>query len=388
MMSTVLKVTEDLTSRDRLGVGLGLPMGARYNAAMTGIGEWLKRICARSVRALPGSTRSLLGRGATWLKREAGDRSGSPILITHAPPDVPVIDTGRPLPLPDGVSEVQLLEVFSTWSIDGEPPGHLADYVADSFLRFVYTYGLVKNLSGTCLELGANPYFTTYLLLEHSDLDPALANYFSGSAPEISQQLRYVGIDGAERRLELSSRQFNIESDRFPYPDGAFDVVLCCEILEHLLMNPVDMIAEIRRVLSDDGVLVITTPNVARLVNCLRLTSGENIYDPYSGFGPYGRHNREFTLEEVEFLLDFMGFDTEERFVAEGHPCDFRGHPLYDEIAPLVADRQDTLGGYLFVRARKSRPPRDGLPTSLFRSWPHERLVDPAISVASPIDSG
>ncbi len=32
---------------------------------------------------------------------------------------------------------------------------------------------------------------------------------------------------------------------------------------------------------------------VSRLENVCRMIAGVNIYDPYSGYRPYGRHNRE-----------------------------------------------------------------------------------------------
>ena len=83
---------------------------------------------------------------------------------------------------------------------------------------------------------------------------------------------------------------------------ASFDFVLFCEIIEHLLMNPLHALREIHRVLEPGGLLVLTTPNVARLGNVLRWSRGDNIYDPYSGFGPYGRHNREYTLHELDRL--------------------------------------------------------------------------------------
>ena len=337
--------------------------------------ERVKSAAGSTVRALPDGPRAVVARGGDWLRRQA--TFGVPAEGIPAQAVIPLIDTSRPLPLPAGVTEEELRRSFATWSIDGEAAGHMNPYVADSFQRFVHTYGLVSNLSGTCLELGANPYFTTHLLEEHSDLELEMANYFDGSSEFVTQTLSYVAISGTHEEKELTSRQFNVEGDEFPYPDGSMDVVLFCEIIEHLLMNPIDVLREISRVLAEDGVLVVTTPNVGRLENFLRLLNGDNIYDPYSGYGPYGRHNREYTLDELVFLLDFMGFDMEETFVTDGHPVDLRGHPSYVRVAPLVADRQDRLGGYLFVRARKTRPAREGLPSNLFRSWPSSELVDP-----------
>lgn len=49
-----------------------------------------------------------------------------------------------------------------------------------------------------------------------------------------------------------------------PHPDGAFDLVLLCEVAEHL-PTEIPVVAEIGRVLAPGGHLVLSTPNVARL---------------------------------------------------------------------------------------------------------------------------
>jgi len=49
-----------------------------------------------------------------------------------------------------------------------------------------------------------------------------------------------------------------------PLGDGLFDVVLAVEVIEHL-ENPWNFIREAIRVLSENGMLVVTTPNVASL---------------------------------------------------------------------------------------------------------------------------
>ena len=48
-----------------------------------------------------------------------------------------------------------------------------------------------------------------------------------------------VTSDGAAERRSYTSDLFNIEEESFPYDDDSFDVVLFCEILEHLLIDPV-----------------------------------------------------------------------------------------------------------------------------------------------------
>lgn len=49
-----------------------------------------------------------------------------------------------------------------------------------------------------------------------------------------------------------------------PYGDGAFDLVILCEVAEHL-ETYVAVVREIGRVLATGGVLILSTPNVSRL---------------------------------------------------------------------------------------------------------------------------
>jgi SAM-dependent methyltransferase len=171
------------------------------------------------------------------------------------------------------------------------------------------------------------------------------------------------------------SQLFNAEEDDFPFDPRSVDVVLFCEILEHLLMDPVAVLRRIHRVLKPGGLLVLTTPNVLRIENVLALVNGANIFDQYSGFGPYGRHNREYTPDEVHRLLEFAGFEVESLVTADGHSTDVTGWSQYQAVAPMLDGRRGELGQYTFVRARANRDPRDKLPSFFYRSRPEGEIV-------------
>ena len=289
------------------------------------------------------------------------------------PPLLPYPPTARPLELPAGITEEGIRRTFESLTIDDSKPGDLNIYVDDSIHRFIHTWSLVRNESGRCLELGANPYFVTHLLREHTNLEPTLANYFGGDEGPRTQHVSWD--DGTGRvSFELAYDHFNLEESQFPYDDATFDVVLFCEIIEHLLMDPVHTLREIRRVLKPGGLLVVTTPNVARMWNVLAMADGLSIYDPYSGFGPYGRHNREYSLHELVQLLRFCGFETENAFTADGHHVDYSGHERWQDALRLVDWRRNDLGHYLFAAMRATGEPNPGFPASLYRSHPSETL--------------
>lgn len=183
-------------------------------------------------------------------------------------------------------------------------------YLADGWKRIQVVLQILSTLRTKgvhrVLELGSNPYVMTLLMKRRFDFDLELANYFADSL-NATESVHVAELD--EKRIEFPFRHFNIERDVFPYPDDSFDCVLFCEILEHLLLNPDHAVAEMSRVVRPGGYLVVSTPNATRLTNLFFLAMGRNIWDWYSANGPYGRHNREFTLDEVRSLLDRHRFD-------------------------------------------------------------------------------
>jgi SAM-dependent methyltransferase len=284
-----------------------------------------------------------------------------------------------PLPLPEGETEESMRAFLATVRVDPGPREELAAYCRSDLRRFLYTYGLVRGLAGDCLELGANPYFTTMLLRRFTDLELTLANYFSPqSSSTVVQTVVFEDPrSGEEERLELSSYHFNIEEERFPFQDGTFNVVLCCEIIEHLLRDPLAVLLEIKRVLRLGGALVLTTPNVNRIENVARMIAGANIYDPYSGYGPYGRHNREYNKHELGLLLKYAGFEIDRLDSADVHPNEALLHfPRPEFLLTLLRSRKADLGQYLFARALNTRPAGKRKPTFLFRSYAPEQLEE------------
>ncbi len=286
--------------------------------------------------------------------------------------DLGALPLTPPLPLPKAQTEQSINNLFDSLKLDGAPKQELENYWRQDWKRFVYTYSLVAELAGSCLELGANPYFTTMLLRYFTTLDLTLANYFGPHfGANSTQTLSIENPSTAEReKFSLDFEHFNIEDASFPFSAACFDVVLFCEVIEHLQSDPVKVLREIKRVLKPGGHLILTTPNVSRLENVARMLAGANIYDPYSGYGPYGRHNREYNKHELASLLNYCGFEVEVLFSADVHDNTSASFFSLEAIVPLVKFRENDLGQYLFLRSRNSAAARSKRPAWLYRSYP------------------
>jgi SAM-dependent methyltransferase len=224
--------------------------------------------------------------------------------------------------LPDDVVDAEALRAYlADTDIFGPAVEEAEGYLNDAFERFRVTMALLPALppGAKVLELGANPYFLSRLLVQRK-LDLTCANWFGEAAGlgSHSRQVVHGRVSGEEHVFEFE--HFNVESERFPYHDGAFALVLCCEILEHLPNDPTHVLAEIHRVLEPGGRLLLTTPNAVRTDNLVRMLRGENVYEQLSGYGTYGRHNREYTVAELDTFLTACGYRVEKLFALDIHP--------------------------------------------------------------------
>ena len=186
-----------------------------------------------------------------------------------------------------------------------------------------------------------------------------------------------VGAGKSRENCKLTSRSgkyrdtfivnsVDAQGQEWPYADAEFDTVVCCEVLEHLWSDPMGMLAGINRILKNDGLLLLTTPNLA---------SGHAVEETLRGGSPYtqgkfeiggtasGRHSREYTAAEVERLAGYAGFE-----VTSLRTQDLYWQPKTETLQQLVvqgfsvAQRGDTI----FVVAKKRGPVRERYPEEFY----------------------
>jgi glycosyltransferase involved in cell wall biosynthesis/SAM-dependent methyltransferase len=175
---------------------------------------------------------------------------------------------------------------------------------------------------------------------------------------------------GEEFRCDVDL--FDAEKDAFPYPDGYFSTVLCCELIEHLPSDPMHMMCEINRILTPGGALVLTTPNIAsaRAVSAILQGFHPMLFPAYIKPNPNGetdaRHNREYSAREIKDLLENSGFE-----VAALETGPFREEPKPEHAwVEHLLDRyilpKEHRGDGIYAVGRKRRAVRDRYPAWLY----------------------
>jgi ubiquinone/menaquinone biosynthesis C-methylase UbiE len=158
---------------------------------------------------------------------------------------------------------------------------------------------------GKLLELGTS----TIIPLVLDKLAPELEVHVTDfDLTEPSSGKMTVSMGESSRKVPVY--RVDLETQPLPVPDETFDYVLCCEVIEHMELDPMFMIAEINRVLKPGGMLILTTPNI---------TSSWAIWKILRGFDPYFymqyrnkpklyRHNYEYSPFSISSVLKAGGF--------------------------------------------------------------------------------
>ena len=146
------------------------------------------------------------------------------------------------------------------------------------------------------------------------------------------QHFKILTVDSTDllkqRCIEEGVEHFtvNLNEEKLPFEDAKADLVIFTEVLEHLFVQPSELLNEIVRVLQSSGKLIISVPNFACLKNRVKLLFGIN---PLGNFDEiirgdkhgYG-HIREYTKPEIIRLCEAVGLKILETKMLSNSPFD------------------------------------------------------------------
>lgn len=305
--------------------------------------EWVREECNwdRVARMYVSFCRSVL-ESKPWVP----PATETPVLA-EAPPPVPV----EP-------------EYIQSWSVTRQD----REYVDTHLTRFEKTLAITPpgGPGDRVLEMGAYLQITPALKtrLGYGEVRGCYYGPAGGVDPK-----RRTSANGEEFACDVDL--FDAEKDRFPYDDGYFSTVLCCELLEHLPSDPMFMMAEINRILKDGGHVVITTPNISSHRAIAAILQG---YHP--GFFPAylkpeaeandARHNREYTPREIYLMLHDAGFTV--TLLDTGPFRDLAKPELLwvEDVLERYGLPKDLRGDGIYAVGQKSGPVRHRYPSWLY----------------------
>ena len=134
-------------------------------------------------------------------------------------------------------------------------------------------------------------------------------------------------------------------NEGFPIDSEAFDVVTAGEVIEHML-NEELFLQECRRVLKKDGVLVLTTPNLAFSLNRVLVLIGRT---PLFVTAPY--HYHFHTRSTLKRMVERCGFQVVR--IVSSHVLYSRRRHFTGKFFEWLGDLFPTFGAHLILFAKK-----------------------------------
>jgi len=162
---------------------------------------------------------------------------------------------------------------------------------------------------GQLLEVGCVPGHLTLLL---ADLG------YKISCVDIEPK-RFAKLWSAH---SIKMHKVDIETERLPFENGTFSVVLFTEVLEHLRVQPIFALREVARVTESGGKIILSVPNITP-IHRWRFFTGRDYqgdiikeFEKLDTFGHMG-HIRLYSAKEVQRLLQYVGY-TEVKYMRGG----------------------------------------------------------------------
>jgi SAM-dependent methyltransferase len=118
-------------------------------------------------------------------------------------------------------------------------------------------------------------------------------------------------------RFGVATKGVRLQDFVLPFADEQFDVIIMCEVLEHLNFNPLPLLKEINRIGAPGSIFYVSMPNAASVFHRLAVAKGSaggvqvseffEQLDPKNSLVANG-HWREYTAAETRRMLEPLGY--------------------------------------------------------------------------------
>lgn len=170
--------------------------------------------------------------------------------------------------------------------------------------RFARTLQILRDEhpTGKMLELGTSGVLPDGL----ASLAPDVAITVTNFDEAMKTKHTYISPTGNK----YPAYRIDLENDQIPSPDETFDWVVCCEVLEHMEIDPMFMLAEVNRVLKPGGRMLLSTPNIVSSTGLHKMLNGlePHFFMQYHKSREYHRHNYEYSIHSLFQVLQAAGF--------------------------------------------------------------------------------
>lgn len=203
---------------------------------------------------------------------------------------------------------------FHLLASDEMDAGYHAEYVGTHRHEYIRTVRDVlkhRPLSAgpqTVLEIGA--FFGVVCI--------ALASLgYEVTAADIPEYIELPEQVERYARFGIKTKGVRLEQFVLPFEDEQFDVIIMCEVLEHLNFNPLPLLKEINRIGKPGSIFYLSMPNAVHVFNRFLFARGKQTglqireffeqLDAKNSLMANG-HWREYTADETRELLEPLGY--------------------------------------------------------------------------------
>lgn len=212
---------------------------------------------------------------------------------------------------------------------------------------------------GKLLELGGSGVFTLAMQQLFPDLEIEVTNF-----DESQETVHEFCPEARGKSACFKAYNINLEWDHIPVDNETYDWILCCEVIEHMDIDPMFMMFEVNRIAKKKSHLLLSTPNITSSRNVTKMLKGIEPYffmQYHKDRSPY-RHNYEYSIHSLMQVVRASGFDgsswTEDTFE----------DPIYTTLEKLKTIGIDIphVGDNIFVLAEKTGPVSDRHPRAIY----------------------